>query len=688
MPVWIIEKNGMPQAVKARASGGWLLSSDLGKPLIDESKLSGYMREQAPFAIRALPPIPYDDQTQELKKLAQQKLGSERREIMRKARKIIPPFKGEASYTHHEYQRTIRQIKPAMIPVRSGLLAHKINAHIYCYSPDEIEQLRTPKVTAFLKQRGYNALLNALDDAEELNETIKNTKPYSGLFNAMTLMKRFERHVNNHRPDKARMVWQSLRDMKLGTHEVKKALDIAMESRDAKLAGQVFSDYYREARSQKGRHAKAFRRKQNAIEDFKQHAAPIAHDPEPIPFLDFIEHFENTYLDADAMKAMETLAPGETQAQKDAWMANFLYRRIDWKAYRERATPVHDALLQVKLPEYGHWTIPLWRDTIGGQMGRKEHTKENPDLLSRLYLASQIETKLTQNHWKIKDYNPQELMLVAASISYPNHSRDTNFSEYCLQHYLPNEVFERGRKARLHKVAPEDDKIPALDTIDGENFGYPGFYMRRIQRDEPMILMTGNYVQSCDAIGDGDAGSTLALSHVTSPYGGCYGLFQKAADARQDMLVGKVAVWLGEGRKPDHYDLVFNSWESKLNAIPARLGQEFVRETAKHIIHHNKNIERVLLGNDKGQFARFSLVRDPAIPIDAATATKDSDIQRLIYSPLMARSDAEETSRNKREAERLAEEAKKVAENRAKKKERRNHPQGGKPSGNDAAHGL
>lgn len=156
---------------------------------------------------------------------------------------------------------------------------------------------------------------------------------------------------------------------------------------------------------------------------------------------------------------------------------------------------------------------------------------------------------------------------------------------------------------------PEDDPkaIPPI-FIDGEDIGYPGYYLKRLNPDDPRIAIAGRKTSCCQFIG-GD-GQSCAEHAVSSPNGGLYALFERTvpsigeAVSDQDNMVAQCWAWRSRtiAQNPRR-DLVFDSVESQINFRNKNeaLITNFFTFLAHRLVAGPYEVGKVVVG--KGQFS-------------------------------------------------------------------------------------
>lgn len=308
--------------------------------------------------------------------------------------------------------------------------------------------------------------------------------------------------------------------------------------------------------------------------------------------------------------------------------------------------PIHDSLL-FTLPDSNDWEPRLWKELL--ERNGKGVFRYLPRARALEQYWKEIDGEklagLSFGQLKIHD-----LAVLASKIQYEEWGEHPSFATFCAK--IVPKVTERGFRLGLSALqqlakSPEviaEDRIPDVGIIDGESFGCPGYYLRKLQKsdesDMMLALTIGRFAHCCNHI-DG-ATSTMAVAQVTSPYGGVYAIFPKLGGLIDPaaMPVAKTTVWLGTGRgkgkgtDKGREGLVFNQFNSRLTDANLDFEQLLV-EAAKRALVVDPKLSAVHLGGSHFGGGRV----ESLLPVDPKTRSSDSSVQALVFSDTMLSKD-------------------------------------------------
>jgi hypothetical protein len=323
----------------------------------------------------------------------------------------------------------------------------------------------------------------------------------------------------------------------------------------------------------------------------------------------------------------------------------FLRRRVEEK--KKSKQPVHDALM-ISVPAGNEWHPKAWGKLLMAQgSGALDYLSLAPEIEKQIEISNnQLQG---QRQFSVEKLKVKELERLSAEIEYPDSELDPEWTSTCqkMKPHVSRNGYLRGLDAR--KNIAKEDHIPDIGIIDGAAFGFPGYYMAKVPKNDPRLLVMGMLVDCCNHV-DGET-ADMAVAAVTDPDGGCYALFKKsgnAPDMKNDRIMGKVSVFRGDMRRSTdarpYTDLVFNSWErvhvlTGVNDTSGKnIGEVFLAKAADAAIESagkTKGMEligNVNLGRNRDEFRSFARVNDPVRPRSAATASIDASTQYRVAS--------------------------------------------------------
>lgn len=158
-------------------------------------------------------------------------------------------------------------------------------------------------------------------------------------------------------------------------------------------------------------------------------------------------------------------------------------------------------------------------------------------------------------------------LLVAHYAKLQSRTEDNHGQAYFAKYGIDKKKYEKFYS--LNRV-DDDEKIPRI-TIDGEEVGHPGYYLRRLNVedfDDALLAATlGKHTQCCQSI-SGEFGEPCAIHGISSPNGGFYIVCRGDAQNPnpQDEVILQSWAWRSKSGA-----IVFDSIESKERA---RLGYQ------------------------------------------------------------------------------------------------------------------
>lgn len=340
-----------------------------------------------------------------------------------------------------------------------------------------------------------------------------------------------------------------------------------------------------------------------------------------IPIMRMADEMEKTHdMESNAYK-LALLFPDPNVAAK--WLG----KRIN-KNFVDSHQPIHDAML-FTVPSSNDWTPKDW-NTLINRLG--------DSVLDYLPLAPKLEKAYKDMGGKeetgleFSRLNLNDLISLSSKVSYIGADANRNFAAFCnsIKPKVTQEGFDKGigslQYLKMHPEAFDDDRIPEIGIIDGNDFNHPDYYMRKLSKasefDAMVSLTIGRFVHCCNHL-DG-ATSKMAIAQTTSKNGGVYALYKKENGKInwKSLPVAKTTVWRGSD------SITFNSWEyPDGNAGYGSMGKQFLAEAAARAIATDETINEVTLGGRVG--FGYSAVT-PKKPLEENTRSCDSSSQRLV----------------------------------------------------------
>lgn len=340
-----------------------------------------------------------------------------------------------------------------------------------------------------------------------------------------------------------------------------------------------------------------------------------------IPIMRMADEMEKTHdMESNAYK-LALLFPDLNVAAK--WLG----KRIN-KNFADSRQPIHDAML-FTVPSSNDWNPKDWNILLN-RLG--DSVLDYLPLAPRLEKAyidmgGKAETGLEFNRLNLND-----LISLSSRVSYIGADANKNFAAFCnsIKPKVTQEGFDKGIESlnylKMHPEAFDEDRIPEIGIIDGNDFGHPDYYMRKLSKasefDAMVSLTIGRFVHCCNHL-DG-ATSKMAIAQTTSKNGGVYALYKKENGKInwKSLPIAKTSVWRGSD------SITFNSWEyPDRNTEYGNIGKQFLAEAAARAIATDETINEVTLGGKVG-FGYKSIVAKK--PLEANTKSYDSDSQRLV----------------------------------------------------------
>ncbi len=213
---------------------------------------------------------------------------------------------------------------------------------------------------------------------------------------------------------------------------------------------------------------------------------------------------------------------------------------------------MHDACL-FELPKTGKWDVNRWKNLV---------LQYGPAVTQYLELAPRVEQYIEYNKLPFPR-NPRELKEIVDAPDWARLAAKYNLSE---------ERFDKGLDI-LKNRSKTQDNLPNV-FIDGADFGYPNYYMCKLDIADPRGLILGEITNDCQSIGK--AGEAPAVHGTTSEFGGFYVWKKKNGGkiTEDDPVVAQSWAWMN-----DTGVLVFDSFE-RLSAAYNRLAQPFLEQFA------------------------------------------------------------------------------------------------------------
>lgn len=277
--------------------------------------------------------------------------------------------------------------------------------------------------------------------------------------------------------------------------------------------------------------------------------------------------------------------------------------------------PVHDVML-MPLPEADDYDTQAWANAA---------LHYGPQVMQFFGNAVGVERQLkSQGFVGVDAATPKQIEQAAKCQEYTNFQKNPAWGKLCAECGVSNRVFELGLTILAHVKA--NNYTPNIGVIDGATIGHPGYYMKRLDADDPRNLLIGKMVDCCNHI-DGGSTAQMAKAHVLSPDGACYVIFKEVIKGviapDSDKPVAKATGWMSRKN-----NLVFNSWE-RLKGHE-NLCEPFLAAAAEVVLARYPNIGKVLLGRNRDGVGSFTPVYRVETPCDPQTASDDSDTQYLV----------------------------------------------------------
>jgi hypothetical protein len=163
-------------------------------------------------------------------------------------------------------------------------------------------------------------------------------------------------------------------------------------------------------------------------------------------------------------------------------------------------SPLSD-LAKFHLPPNGKWPVKPWADFV---------LKFGPTATKYLQFADRVPPAGSL----------RRLREEVAAFSYPNAHINPRLAALCTELDVKPERFQRA----MEVISAIDPKLAAVNipnlTIDGKEFGRPGFTWRRAAPNDPRILFAGDLTGCCQKIGG--LGEASAVHSASSANGGCF----------------------------------------------------------------------------------------------------------------------------------------------------------------------
>ena len=621
MPHYLLTIQGHPTIFDAVAFHGVLFDAQTWKPLLDVSRLSPEQAEEAQQLVDEYK-APSIRDMQIAARNAVEGLPRDGKKLAFKA------ARAESKKDFFEVNRLLKEpaLQEALLCApEPGLLAGKLAIGDHRFTPQELQRLKTPVLIRYLMREGHDLFpvvmgnMSSQEMQRVWNGRIELIRDLLRFDCEGLALDQFEQLSEKAQQD------QAIYPVTLLKHALQHQ-QFAMAEKLIAIAGQVYRTNLPSPRDSR-QLIQLINRYQQVLREHEQEAAendfsdPLPRTLKGKPLLDVIRQTEAWFLMPHHHEIFDKLFPGEDHPG----LAEFLHRRITWKGLDYSSTPVKDAIEQIRVPQSDHWHPKQWREQATAQMAQPL-SESNPDLLMSLHKAARYETLAREAKLNFSRLTPERIRRLEKDVRYTDGDEDPELEAICLRHAISQKTFTEALNRRKRIGA---DLIPDIGYIDGEELGFPGYYMVKLNKRDPRILFTGFYTGCCDQLND--AGEAMALAHVSSPYSGCYALFKKEA-GRDDIMVGKVAVWLSKPKdRMNRRDLCFNSWEC-VNTLPLKeVGQAFLEEASRRALRADSLIDRVLIGKNKDGFP-VTLVTDMVRPQQKDCATADSRNQHLLMS--------------------------------------------------------
>lgn len=220
--------------------------------------------------------------------------------------------------------------------------------------------------------------------------------------------------------------------------------------------------------------------------------------------------------------------------------------------------PLHDIVQNIDTP-YQRFDRAAWGDAVlrhGPRMARLvkfAHTVDEP-------------AKDVLGQWS---YNGTAALV--AKNAYKRGHENPELAALCVMFVWPEEKFEEALTLAQQYEAKTGEKIPAI-TIDGAEFGKPGYVFRKLSDGDVRGLLLGEFTNCCQHLAG--AGSDCARHGFTSENAGFYVV--------EEQKTGTIVAqsWAWRGRKNE---LVLDSLESLGAHMNAPRWKSLCREFAKQV---------------------------------------------------------------------------------------------------------
>ena len=204
---------------------------------------------------------------------------------------------------------------------------------------------------------------------------------------------------------------------------------------------------------------------------------------------------------------------------------------------------IHDAL-QFDIPRNGLWDTDKWKELV---------LRYGPKATRYLAIAPAIEAALKKNNAPFPK-TMEDLREAASKIMYPRAKENEEFAWLAFHCLLREEDFDKGLE--LLKRAKKSDRLPDI-FIDGNDIGFPNYYMQKLAPDDPRGLVLGKLTNCCQYVGNEYSHS--CVEHGMTSENSAFYVWKRKTNNKitdKDPIVAQSWTWLGtEG------NIVFDSFE-------------------------------------------------------------------------------------------------------------------------------
>lgn len=286
----------------------------------------------------------------------------------------------------------------------------------------------------------------------------------------------------------------------------------------------------------------------------------------------------------------------ESIAQRYAYQTARLFRSTDRVlAYLDKwgqATrqPLHDIIHDINLPDRTDLDFSAWADAV---------LQHGPAMARLTPFADRIKEPLRSDDGKV--YSLNKTREAVSQFAYKRAKDHKVLSSLCYAFKITEHDFNRGLKIAKKFKKDQRSKIPDI-TIEGDQFGKPGYKFSKLPDGDVRGLLLGQYTDCCQHIAS--AGASCAEHGFLSDNGGFY-----IVEDGEGQIIGQSWAWIGKNN-----ELVFDSLEN----LKGRLNKENWNDICEHVADY-------LNASDNNCVTRFHVGQGGATPaLDFAIASQSA----------------------------------------------------------------